>query len=710
MKTCCLVALLCGSLALNARADSPAPGASPNPVNRVWRDDKGRALQAVFRGIEGENVFLQVASGYVYRIPLARLSPEDQAAAKTLKPEGLGIPVDPNLAQAAARIDQLVNASLAKAGQRPNPLASDEQFIRRLYLDVVGRIPTREETTEFLGDPSEAKRARVIDRLLNSDGYVFHMFNYLADMLRVTDSANKVRYYTYQEWLKDQLRANVRWDRMVHAMMTADGKLLENGATGYLLRDAGMRLDNLSLTLSTFLGANVACAQCHDHPFAEWTQMDFYQMASFFGASETYGVRGSKGGQMNYRRILASIGDRRLQQQAKNLLRVNAMAVEDAGENDLQLPPDYKYKDGKPGERVPPKLVTWTPQDSRLKCYQDAGRDLNKEPELRATFADWLTAPDNPRFAMTTANRMWKRAFGVGVREPVTDLDDPESSVNPPLLRHLAAEMVRLRFDLKQFMRLLYNTQTYQREATSYELADNTPFLFPGPTLRRMTAEQAWDSCATLVVGKEVDQFKSQRGDQYAKAMNISLADGTSPEELETRIRDAMRTMREFGGIKGGGQSKPVNGKKRRLMRQSTAATEEDDEVVTRPPVRDGLVLARASELPQPERDEHFLRMFGQSDRQIADSGSDEGSIPQVMMLMNGDAQRVIGSDDSLAIQTAARQGSREAAIESLYLSFFSRKPGPEELAAAKRGLDEGLTLRDLTWVLFNSREFIFIE
>jgi hypothetical protein len=148
-------------------------------------------------------------------------------------------------------------------------------------------------------------------------------------MMRMADQANKVRFYTYQDWLKGQIADNVPWDKMVYAMMTADGKLLENGATGYLLRDAGMRLDNLSLTLSTFLGANVSCAQCHDHPFADWTQRQFYEMAAFFGATETFGARrsGKSESAAMMRKAVASLDDKRLQQQAKNILRVNGMAV-----------------------------------------------------------------------------------------------------------------------------------------------------------------------------------------------------------------------------------------------------------------------------------------------------------------------------------------------------------------------------------------------
>lgn len=673
-----------------------------NEVYRTWTDTQGRKLEATFRGIENGNVFLQIRSGYVYRLPLDKLTEADQQAAKTLKPEGLGIPADPNLAQAAARIDMLVEAGLKQAEQKPNPLASDEQFVRRVFLDLAGRIPTREETLEFLNDPSVSKRAKVIDRLLNSPGYSSHLFNYFADMMRMTDNANKVRYFTYQDWVKGQIADNVPWDKMVHTMMTADGRLIENGATGYLLRDAGMRLDNLSLTLSTFLGANVSCAQCHDHPFADWTQRQFYEMAAFFGATDTFGARKSGKSETAslMRKAVASLENRKLQQQAKNIVRINGMAVEDTGVNDLKLPDDYKYPDAKPGDPVAPKLVTWS-DDKSKKAYKEVGG--KSDTELRTQFANWMTSPDNPRFAMTIANRMWKRIFGIGIKEPVTDLDDPDASVNPALLHHLSAEMVRLKFDLKQFMRLLCNTQTYQREATSRELADGSPYYFPGPILRRMTAEQAWDSCATLVVGTDVDKYRAHRGEQYAEAMTLDFGKDATPKSVASQIESALSKVRNYTGKDKG------KAKKKKSAKKAAELSEEGDVLLT-PPVRNGMVLARASELPQPERDQHFLRMFGQSDRQIADSSTEEGSIPQVLMLMNGEAQRVIGQEDSLALKTAAAQETKEQQVESLYLSFLSRKPTPDELGNAVAALGNDVTLTDLTWVLFNAREFVFVE
>ena len=703
-----------------APASTPPASAAPSTtapasgVFRVWRDVQGRSVEATFRGVENGNVYLQIKSGYVYRIPLERLVPEDQAIARTLKPEGLGIPADPNVAQAAQKIDEIVNLGLKVKGQQPNALASDEQFVRRVYLDLAGRIPTREETMTFLADTSVSKRSKVIDRLVNSEGFTSRMFNYFTDMLRMADDAQKSKFFTYEEWFKGQLAKNRPWNELVYDMMTADGRLLDNGAAGYLLRDQGMRLDNLSLTLSTFLGANVACAQCHDHPFAEWSQRQFYEMAAFFGATETYGGRGGKKGGSEMQKTMRGLRTELTQrefQQARRLMYANALAVTDTGANELTLPEDYKYKDGKAGDSVAPKLIAWTKEDLKLPSYLQVDAVLKKKDHESATrdaFAKWMTSADNPRFAMAISNRLWKLMFGIAVKEPVSDLDDPDSSNNPMLLHHLTKEMVRLKFDIRAFMRLLCNTQTYQREAITKEVTPGEPYYFPGPVLRRMTAEQAWDSCVTLAIGDKVDGFKLKRAEKYVEVMNLSGSEITA-EEVRTKLaamRGAMGDPLLNGNAKG-----PKKGKAAMMRRQQAQTAGDDGEVDhTRPEVMEGLVLARASELPQPEREQHFLRMFGQSDRQIADSGSDEGSIPQVLMLMNGEAQHVLRHARSLVLSTALKQDADAQKVTSLYVSFFSRVPTSAEMDEAKQALAGGLTLEDLTWVLFNTREFVFVQ
>jgi hypothetical protein len=723
MKSGCIL-LFAASLAacLPARAeDSPPQTAPDNTVLRVWHDISGRAVEATFRGVENGQVFLQTANGVTASVPLDRLTPEDRAIAERLRPEGLGIPTDPYLSSYAQKIDQIVGMGLKAKGVEPNALASDEQFCRRVYLDLAGRIPTREETMAFLADTSSSKRAKVIDKLINGEGFNARMFTYFADMLRMADTAQKAKFFTYEEWFKDQLRKNRPYNEIVFEMMTASGKMLENGAAGYLLRDKGMRLDNLSVTLSTFLGANVACAQCHDHPFADWTQRQFYQMASFFGTTETYDQRGAY-------RMIASAKKELTDQEvraARKLLQVNALEVYDTGSNEVALPDDYRYKDGKPGDPIHPKIVTWTSKTdvrllalpdaaSRAKLtaasealYRDADSSLGKKKggeNPRLTFAKWMTSPSNPRFSMTIANRLWKVLFGVGVKEPVIDLDDPSDCNNPVLLGHLANEMVRLKFDLRAFMRLLCNTQAYQREAITKEINPGEPYYFPGPILRRMTAEQAWDSCVTLAIGDKVDNFKLKRAQIYVDIFDIK---GPASASL---IRQKLSQMKGAAGKMAGAGAKPGKGKAN--MRKMKDTDDDDDDNVdhAKPEVLGGQILARASELPQPEADQHFLRMFGQSDRQIQDTNSDEGSVPQVLMLMNGQAQSVLRNPKALVLATALKQDSTEKQIESLYYSFLTRRPTGQELKDASAALSSGLTLADLTWILFNSREFVFVQ
>src|SRR6478735_3691050 len=295
-------------------------------TTRVWTDTSGRKVEATFVKLEGDTVYIQLATGQVFPLPLAKLSPEDQQIAKSLTPAEnagamLSVPTNASAAQAAAKIDQLVqqgyamanqklgaayNAQLAKDPKTPKPSPvkknadmSDEQFVRRAYLDIAGRIPSYDETTAFLKTASSDKSARMklIDTLLDSPGYVSNTFNYFAEMLRMIDrfdGNNYVRGLPFIKWFKGQVQKNAPWDQTVRTMVTATGKMWDDpeknpdaAATGYLLRDSGMPLDNLANTLTVFLGTDVACAQCHDHPFTDWTQRQFFEMAAFFGATST---------------------------------------------------------------------------------------------------------------------------------------------------------------------------------------------------------------------------------------------------------------------------------------------------------------------------------------------------------------------------------------------------------------------------------------
>ena len=755
-------------------------------TSRTWTDAQGRKLEATFIKLEGDTIHIQAANGAIYAMPLTRFSLEDQQIAKTLAPHEnanalTSVATNASAATAAAKIDQLVaqgilagNVKLAeaakkaaaddlKAGKQPkpfvpikeNPLMTDEQFVRRVYLDVAGRIPNYDETMAFLKDSASDKRAKLIDKLLESDGYVSHMYNYFAEMLRMVDrfdgGGGYVRGLPYIQWMKEQIKNNTSWDKIVAAMITADGKVWDNGAAGYLLRDSGMPLDNLANTLTVFIGTDVACAQCHDHPFSEWTQRQFFEMAAFFGATSTR-YNGREGGMMmegsgTRRNIVeeaaefaasnnSSVDVRQIRNLIGNVVGANRYVVSDIDTNKMKLPADYSYKDGKPNDPVLPKLIMWSEDDKKNPAYAELTKEVKKPKknaptveggvkdaeDLRQKFANWMTHPSNPRFAMTIANRMWQRAFGLALTPTVKNIDSPDEAYNPALLKHLTSEMVRVKFNIKEFMRILYNTKAYQREATKEELAMGMPYYFQGPVLRRMTAEQAWDSFMTLVLG-DPDPYKNTESDMYGRAVDMDLSNPKLDAKTVLMKVNAARTLGERarakvgGGLANAGQTMMDEKDAKKTGKSASASMMMEDQAAAEYPVDSkilsykGMLLMRASELPQPAPGGHFLRDFGQSERTLIDGGSREGSVPQALMMMNGNAQEMLTNKDSLIFRNMEKVKSPAEKAETIFLSLLNRHPTLREKDIAKRITSEGEQgYADMIWALINTREFCFIQ
>lgn len=661
----------------------------PSKPWHQWTASSGEKLEAKFRTLENGIVTVEKKDSRTVRFPLTRLSLADQQFAQACKRQQPHAPMSQEvIVKAAARIDTSVLAGLKQSKTPPNPQATDAQMVRRLYLDIIGRIPTEQETEAFLVDASSGKRATLINTLLNSPGYTMHMYNWLADMLRVKDDYGKgAKAFLYEDWLKDQIAMNRPWDVMVRDMLTADGRLNENGAAGFLLRDAQMPLDGVSNLLTTFLGANVSCAQCHDHPFADWSQRDFYSMAAYFGATDGYHEALYK----KTRQLMKSPEAQEMGiAKAGQLLASNVYNLVDLPKNHLKFPDDYKYRDAVAGESVTPELIRWSDTVKTNPAYPTG--DI-KPSQLRNEFAGWMVHPENPRFATAIANRLWKRVFGIAVQEPVSDIDDPSGASNPELLGLISTYMKQAKFDLREFQRILFNSAAYQRQTN--EAPENpATYQFQGPTLRRMSSEQAWDSIVTLVSGDEADHILLRRGDDLQ--MTVLEDDKISLESLSKMVAEIKAQGISLKGDKGKGGGNP---KLKNLANFYEGG---------KPQLRSGMVLARASELPQPAPENHFLRLFGQSDRLVSDTNTTDGSVPQMLQLMNGPVQEMV-TVGSTAMSVAAKEALPAEQISSLYLSVLSRKPGSEEAAKAAAAMKEGLTLSDLAWVLLNSREFLFI-
>ena len=171
---------------------------------------------------------------------------------------------------AAQKIDELLNAHLKSENLNPNPLISDGLFLRRIYLSIIGRIPTILEANNFLNSTSKNKHSELIQKLLSNDaGYTAHHYQFWADLLRIPTNVDYTLYY--REWIKDQIRNNTPYDHLVHQLVSGHGLIFDNPAAAYYLRDAGMALDNMSNSVRIFLGTRLECAQCHDRPLDKWT-------------------------------------------------------------------------------------------------------------------------------------------------------------------------------------------------------------------------------------------------------------------------------------------------------------------------------------------------------------------------------------------------------------------------------------------------------
>ncbi|WP_395736436.1 DUF1549 domain-containing protein [Prosthecobacter sp.] len=445
------------------------------------------------------------------------------------------------------KIDQLLSQDWQKAGLKANPPASDEVLVRRLYLDIAGRIPTLDEAQAYMKSQDPEKRLKLIDMLLASDGYTSHMFNYWADVLRLTDNVKgRITAEAYEEWLKKQVKENVPYDKFVKNLLTTDGGVWDSGSIGFWQRDEN-KLDHLAYTVQVFLGTSIVCAQCHNHPFDKWSQMDYYHMAAFTYGMDTksrgldFKTDAMKNVELDKKAIQAMTNEEKKAYREKyaaqrkaddsKISREDLAQVKRAMQDVMKplrytsaewqdgrlpsLPSDYKYPDAKPGQKIEAKTMF--------------GKDAEAKPgetKLQA-FADWMASPENPRFTTVIANRMWKKAFGIGLIEPVDEITDSTVASNPALMDYLSTLMVEKNYSLKSFLRVLYNTDTYQRAATAQEVPAGETYHFTGPVLRRMSAEQIWDSFVTLSKGNVDDTVDEENARLHQYLDDLSSFLGT---------------------------------------------------------------------------------------------------------------------------------------------------------------------------------------
>lgn len=632
-------------------------------------------------------------------------------------------------------IDLAIQSENEKQGIKPNPIVDDTTFLRRAYLNIIGRIPTYQETQKFLKDTSEDKRHKLIDELVYSPGFESKMFNFYANMLRLQSNQDQFGL-GWHVWLRENVKNNTPYDKLVYEMLSATGHASQNPAVGYYLRDREMLLDNISNTAQVFLGTQIGCAQCHDHPFEDWSQKQYYQFAAF-GAPVDYKSQVAREKIMEIVRYKSGGTDKEMDDEPRkkrNYMRNQMQGlryvfrdfqrneVSNVPGKQLKLPQDYKYNDGKAGDVVSPAILF----GSMPKMDANA-----TGPEKMAA---WVTSRDNPMFTKVIANRLWAHALGYGLVEPLDNWTERTNISHPEALDSLVKIMHITNFDTRETLRVIYHTALFQREACDFEVEGGATHDFRGPLLRRMSAEEIHDSLLTLELGNvdaKANESLGYRWTAYKKGIDhllemqpkeiIALGESATEVEQKTRkLRTQISTLRtQETKLKGEGERDEAEKVRKEIASLSRQVREirmsaSDDKMVSMSlnrnlRTRDRNEL-RASEMPSLYRPGSFLRDFGASDREITNSQHTYASIPQALTLLNGrETAQISDKRGSLADQLRAANSAEER-LRILYLSIYTCEPTSKETAQLKEMLSDDRATRTLAKAMLNSKRFIFVQ
>jgi Protein of unknown function (DUF1549)/Protein of unknown function (DUF1553) len=738
-------------------------------------------------------------------------------------PSVVPLPVSVDPAAAAQELDAILASHWKSTGAVANPPLSDEAFVRRIYLDVAGHIPTVAEVEEFFAATGSDKRARLIDRLLAGEGYVQRYFQVWADALRLFSRMRPLGTLTglaYQDFVKQSLRSNKPYDVFVRELITAQGRAWENGAIGYQVRDTGMPLDHAAVTARVFLGTRIECAQCHDHPFDDqWTQKKFYHMAGFttgFGEGDYYGKLGLRDEfAARYRAIEKSPAaaknadvskagltaaerkeaNEKLNHEVRGVVTVlNEIQGPFLGNNTavwfkdetLKLPHDYRYPDAKPGDVVQPATA-----------FGDPITAVGTGSEKLRAYAEWMTSPRNPRFTTVVTNRLWRSLFGRAVIDPLDDLSHNSTGDIPGLQARLDRLMNEGRYDLKAFLRVLLRTRAYQAQAARAPAQPGEAYAFTGPVLRRMTAEQIYDSFVTLVrpAPDQANPFaaeelarairETRRADALFRALpshdlfdtavaaatvlteqavalkkmqeDINAARKAGDKELVERLgkqagpiqRQKLQAIHDqvlvpmMSRLLGTPYTATLSGKLNPILETvqnaripgiDTAEGRATDTAAQAAMQATFLAEVERYRIPAKDRDRylsersralrswprsadmespaprgHYLREFGQSDRETVDNSNPEANIGQALLLMNSALVPQATAPYAQLMLEVGRASDDEAKLRAVYLAVLARAPTDAERKTWAKAKQNGLGMDDLAAALLNTRQFLFI-
>jgi hypothetical protein len=479
--------------------------------------------------------------------------------------------IDETVFQRAPRhnyIDNYVLAHLQQLHIPPSPPATDEEFIRRAYLDAAGILPTPGEVEKFIKDPSPDKRNRLIEALMKRPEFVDYWAYKWSDLLLVT--SNRLSYpemWSYYHWIRSSVAQNKPWDQFVREIATASGNTLRNGAANYWVihRDPIDISENMT---EAFLGINITCAHCHNHPLAKWTQKDYYGMANLFARvrlkmGEPAGSRPGFGPIFRDVTVFSGITG--------------------------------QYTDDRFSQPLPPKPLGAN------------ALPINTTADLRAYFASWLTSPQNPFFARALVNRVWKNFMGEGLVEPVDDMRDTNPPTNEVLLNAMVKDFVAHQMDVNYLIRTVMQSATYQT-ASKPNLENVVDGKYYSHYLiRRLPAEVMLDAFSQIT--QEPEHFSGyplgtralQLPDTAVKSYFLTAFGRPAREQSQESERSAVPTITQALHIINGGTLNNKLRAKGNILDKLVKAGDSDFQIVNY------LYLAAFSRYPSAAESKQLL-------------------------------------------------------------------------------------------------------
>ena len=492
-------------------------------------------------------------------------------------------------------IDKHIFAKLKMLNIEPSEPCTDQEFIRRAYMDVCGVLPTPAEVKTFLGSQDANKRAKLIDGLLERPEYADQWTLKWSDVFRSSRKSIQLKgVHVFHTWLREHIDKNDGFDQVIRELITSSGSTFSNPAANYfrIARDSSSLAET---TAQLFFGIRMQCAKCHNHPFERWTQDDYYSMSAWFA---------------------------RVKRRPDPLEHGTTAKAKDGAE--------YIYVDRRTEITQPRTGKRMTPT-----FMGSAAPALASDRDRRDVLADWMTSPNNPFVPKALVNRVWFHLLGKGIVDPVDDFRDSNPSANDDLLSALAKDFTDHHFDMKHLIRTILNSRTYQLSAQANDFNKDDAKYFSHAVTKLHTAEQLFDALC----------FVTEVPEKFA-----GFAPGT-----------------------------------------------------------------RASQLPDGEINNPFLKTFGQPARELACEceRESESNLAQALQLINGPAvnDRLRNPNNRIGKLLAKKEGDR-AVLSDLFLATLSREPNASEakamLAHLGRSTDKRKAWEDIHWALINSKEFLF--